>query len=325
MKLLIVTTSKETLDWKSLSNKLKAIKDGLNRTRNADWEVEILYKELTPEIKDGRITHAWFDGISIPLFQQGNHFICLHMSDKQRKAWKIKPSLRGSNQRDSDLRGEMYVWADENTQRGTTRTNQFIQSILHECSHEIANATEVPDKTHEYHDKNTNIAGIFDSYDLKTWKPKYEAYQKAEISSLQALIAKLTPVSKPLFPYRISQAYGVRNDAWYPRTKHHIGTDFAVPEGTPILAPWDCEVTQSLFSTQLGNYCEVKYGGKYYYFMHLKSKAYPGIKKKGWVMCISGNTGFSTAPHLHIECWTIPRDITKLNESNYKQFTSPIK
>lgn len=324
MKLLIVTTDKETVYWNSLPDKLKKVKNALDSMEGnvEPWEVEVLYKDVVPEVKSGRVTHDWFNGISYPLFRQGNHLVALHMSENQKKKWKIKPTLRGSNQRDTDFVGEMYFWADENTRRGML--SQFVQTLLHECSHEIANSTGVPDNTHEYHNQKPDISRIFPSYNMAHWQPEYQAGMK-KVSFLQKLLQQLLGAQKkPVFfwqDYPVSQEYGVRNAAWYPKTKHHIGTDYATPEGTPIIAPKDCEVVRSELSSVLGNWCEVKMGDNYYCFMHLRTRALLGQRKEGWVIGFTGNTGFTTAPHCHIEGWTVPRNLKIINESNYKKYT----
>ncbi len=323
MKYLIITTDKNTLAWKSLPSKLKAIKAALDKTKNATWEVEIIYRDLTPKVVNGRVDNEWFDGISHPLFKQGNHFVAIHFGLTQRDKFGIKPTLRGSNINDSDWVGEMYFWSDEHTER--KGLSQFIQTSLHEASHELARTTHVLDKTHDYHAKNPDISGIFSTYDMSKWQPTYIASQKATVSWLQSILSLLKPKPVTLFNFPISQAYGVKNAAWYPKTKHHIGTDFAVPEGTPIVAPFDCEVISSAVSVQLGNYCGVKVGNKYYYCMHLQHKATLGTRKKGQIIGFTGNTGFSTNPHLHVEGWHGLRDISKINETNFRQLTFEVK
>ena len=81
--------------------------------------------------------------------------------------------------------------------------------------------------------------------------------QKKQITFLQGIVAALkallaskseTSLLHPVEKYRdlISQVYGVVDPISYPQTGHHIGTDYACPVGTPVLAPWDGEVGLSL-------------------------------------------------------------------------------
>lgn len=322
MKLLIVTTDATLLKWKSLDEKKAAILAVLNTTKNATWEIEIIYRDLTPEVIGGRITYDWFDHFSYPLFRQGNHIVGLHMSLDQQKKWKIQRSLRGSNQRDKDFVGEFYFFSDEKSKR--EGLSQFIQTCLHEISHELAHTTDCPkDLTHEYHGTHPDISGIFPSYDLATWQPVYQK-QLTLIEQLKQLIASFTKPQKPKFfmdDYPISQAYGVPNAAWYPKTGHHIGTDIATPENTPILAPWPCEVTRVGYSATMGNWCEVYNGEEYYYFLHLKAKPVLGQRQKGWVIAFTGKTGNVTGPHLHLEGWYNKRNIDAINKDNWQDLT----
>ena len=191
----IITTDPQTLLWKSLSSKLKEIKDALDTAKNANWYVSIEYRDLKPEVVNGRITHKWFDDT----FGELNDFIVLHMSDAQRTEWGVKPTLRGSNQVDHDDIGEMYVWADENTKRG--RYNQFIQTILHELRHEICRGIGVEDDTHELHGQSGDIRPHFATFNMDAYRPQRQTLTKLLRRSLIEIIERLTPApSYPQFP-----------------------------------------------------------------------------------------------------------------------------
>jgi len=329
MKLLILTTDPTLLKWRTLPKKLDAITQALNKTKNATWEIEVRYRPLVPTLDARyRITHAWYDALSYPLFREGNHFIYLHFSANQWTKYGFPKGLRGSNHADTDFVGESYGWADENTERGDTGLNQFIQNVLHELSHAIARSTGVTDKTHEYHAKHHNISGLFSSYDMAHWHPTYQAGM-AKISQLQKIIDALLGTKRPqhFFPLHktaITQAYGVPNPVWYPRTGHHIGTDYATPIGTAIIAPDDCEVVRAKTDTALGNWCEVRLDDMYLTFAHLKSKPMLGNRKQGWVIGFTGDTGFVTGPHCHVEAWSVPRDVSILTKDNFREYTSDV-
>lgn len=323
MKLLIVTTGKNTLKWKSLPKKIETIRKALNKTPNATWEVSVEYRDIVPKVVAGRIPHEWFNDFSYPLFRQGNHFVYLHLPLLQRKALGLDTTVRGINQNDTDYVGESYGWSDENTPRDGQ--NMFVQNVLHEVSHELAPTTNTPDKTHEYHGANPDISGIFANYDMARWQPKYQAELK-EVSRLQAILKTLQgkPQFTSPFPlHRISNPYGVRNEAFYPRTKHHIGTDYATPVGTPILAPSEGEIINTGSDKTLGNWCEFQTNGYYIYFLHQQTKPLPGKFKPGMVLGFTGNSGFTTGPHCHVEVMREPRGVVlaKINEGNFKKLT----
>ncbi len=98
------------------------------------------------------------------------------------------------------------------------------------------------------------------------------------------------PVNGP-----VSSKYGMRARGM------HYGTDFAVPIGTPVVAPEDGVVWQAGWGGDAGLMVAINSGNTQHKLMHLsKVKVAPGEKvKRGQVVGLSGNTGLSTGPHLH--------------------------
>ncbi|PSJ44052.1 murein DD-endopeptidase MepM [Zobellella endophytica] len=88
------------------------------------------------------------------------------------------------------------------------------------------------------------------------------------------------------------------------RVQPHNGTDFAVPTGTPVLAPGDGVVVKAVRHALAGNYLVIRHGRQYTTrFLHLSRFL---VKKgdtvrRGQRIALSGNTGRSTGPHLHYE------------------------
>ncbi|EKY3238956.1 murein DD-endopeptidase MepM [Cronobacter sakazakii] len=90
------------------------------------------------------------------------------------------------------------------------------------------------------------------------------------------------------------------------RVAPHKGVDFAMPQGTPVLAVGDGEVVMAKRSGAAGYYVAIRHGRTYTTrYMHLKKLLVkPGQKvKRGDRIALSGNTGRSTGPHLHYEIW----------------------
>jgi len=86
----------------------------------------------------------------------------------------------------------------------------------------------------------------------------------------------------------------------------HKGVDFKAPVGTPIEAPFAGTVTRRNWSTRSNGRCVelvAKGSGMKAYFLHLSSvDVRPGQSvERGDLLGRSGNTGRSTAPHLHYE------------------------
>jgi murein DD-endopeptidase MepM/ murein hydrolase activator NlpD len=90
---------------------------------------------------------------------------------------------------------------------------------------------------------------------------------------------------------------------------YHTGVDYAVPEGTPVLAVADGEITNANWGRSYGVQLVQKLDGGYFIYAHLsKTLVKPGDKVvAGQEIAKSGNTGNSTGPHLHAELRSGPR------------------
>ncbi|MDY6937632.1 MAG: M23 family metallopeptidase [Cyanobacteriota bacterium] len=93
---------------------------------------------------------------------------------------------------------------------------------------------------------------------------------------------------------------------WEGRPRAHYGVDVALPIGTPLYIPSDgraieAEITCSSSSVG-GNAALIELSGSKFSFraLHL-DKCMPGTKRAGEIYALSGNTGYSTGPHLHWE------------------------
>ncbi|MBM3403677.1 MAG: M23 family metallopeptidase [Bacteroidetes bacterium] len=104
---------------------------------------------------------------------------------------------------------------------------------------------------------------------------------------------------------RIGSYFGYRTDPFYKIRKFHTGIDFSAPTGTKIFATGDGVVIKaSRSSGGYGNEIVIDHGFSYRtVYAHLsKFKVRVGQKvKRGAVIATVGNTGKSTAPHLHYE------------------------
>ena len=134
--------------------------------------------------------------------------------------------------------------------------------------------------------------------ELSSYESIYDKV-KTDIQRI-AHIPSIRPVEggylNSIFGYRIDPIDGVR--------RFHQGQDITIPVGTPIYAPADGAVMRAYYLGGYGNHINIKH--KYGYstiFAHL-SKIYVKYGQKiqrGDLVGMTGNTGRSTAPHLHYE------------------------
>ncbi|MCV2508529.1 MAG: murein DD-endopeptidase MepM [Candidatus Lightella neohaematopini] len=88
--------------------------------------------------------------------------------------------------------------------------------------------------------------------------------------------------------------------------KPHRGVDFAMPKGTPIFSVSDGKVISSKIDKAAGKYITINHNNQYITrYMHLDKLLVKSgqFVRYGDRIALSGNTGYSTGPHLHFEVW----------------------
>jgi len=102
----------------------------------------------------------------------------------------------------------------------------------------------------------------------------------------------------------LSSNYGYRSDPFSRKYKFHDGHDFSVPTGTDVYSSANGRVIKSQYLGSFGNYVEIDHGNGYItVYGHLSSREVRRGEKvlRGQKIGEVGNTGRSTAPHLHYE------------------------
>lgn len=192
LKQVILTSSTDTLNWKSLPQKLKMWGDAVNSGTNIKYDVEVKYKSAMPVVKDGRIDHEWLLSHFADEYKSGADIVALHFTEKQHAAWGIKSTLRGSNPNTKKEVSDYWFASDEHSLR--KGHDRFVQVGLHELSHEKSQHDGTPDITHEYHDEYKDITGLFKTFDWSNFQKRRQA-QKKQIKGLKgqilALVARL--------------------------------------------------------------------------------------------------------------------------------------
>ena len=110
----------------------------------------------------------------------------------------------------------------------------------------------------------------------------------------------------PINGARLSSSFGMRKHPILGYNKMHRGTDFAAPEGTPIMASGDGIILKAGWCGGGGNCVKIKHNKTYQtIYAHMKNfskLAIPGNRiKQGQIIGYVGSTGMSTGPHLHYE------------------------
>ena len=106
----------------------------------------------------------------------------------------------------------------------------------------------------------------------------------------------------PINGARLSSPFGNRKHPILGFTKHHNGTDFAAPTGTPIMASGNGTVIKAGWCGNGGNCVRIRHNSSYttgYGHMSKIATKTGRRVRQGQVIGYVGSTGMSTGPHLH--------------------------
>ena len=135
---------------------------------------------------------------------------------------------------------------------------------------------------------------------------KYETDKLSGYFDINGKSMEKALMKTPINGARLSSSFGVRKHPILGFNKKHLGTDFAAPLGTPIMASGTGTIVKAQWCGGGGNCIKIKHNSTYStVYAHL-SKFASGIKsktkvKQGQIIGYVGSTGLSTGPHLHYE------------------------
>ncbi len=120
---------------------------------------------------------------------------------------------------------------------------------------------------------------------------------------------------------RISSRYNLRR--LHPIKKRripHLGTDYAAPYGTPIMAVADGVITKATYNRNNGRYVKMRHNNTYEtQYLHMQRFAKgirPGVNvSQGSIIGYVGSTGLATGPHVCFRFWKNKRQIDHLKEN----------
>ena len=131
-------------------------------------------------------------------------------------------------------------------------------------------------------------------------KKNYNGHYDENGKSVKKALMK-TPINGA----RLSSSFGMRKHPILGYNKMHRGTDFAAPEGTPIMASGDGVIIKAGWCGGGGNCVKIKHNKTYqtiYAHEKFSNISIPGNRvKQGQIIGYVGSTGMSTGPHLHYE------------------------
>ena len=114
------------------------------------------------------------------------------------------------------------------------------------------------------------------------------------------------------------------------RWKAHLGTDYAAPTGTPILATAGGTVVAATYTSANGNYVKIKHNGTYTtQYLHM-SRIAKGMRngtrvEQGQVIGYVGSTGLATGPHVCYRFWKNGKQVDPLREPMQRTEPRPSK
>ena len=128
----------------------------------------------------------------------------------------------------------------------------------------------------------------------------------ADFFDAQGISSRSMLMKTPVDGARISSGFGMRFHPVLGFSRMHKGIDFAVPDGTPVMAAGSGVVQIAGKSHGYGNLVLINHGNGYMTAYGHLSRFAAGIHKgmrvrQGQVIAFSGHTGLATGPHLHYE------------------------
>ena len=241
----------------------------------ADYASKTLYDKRLKEFKANyNAVTSNIEGIQSRLRELDNQILDIEQKDKAVRAYAGMPDV------DIDIKKLGVGGVD-------FRDNKVLNNLAPAVSKEISELQLDIEKL----SRQVN-------FELASYETIYEKV-KSDIDRIRHI-----PSIRPVEGGYLNSTFGFRNDPIDNVRRFHHGQDITVKTGTPVLAPADGIVKRAYYAGGFGNHIKIKHESGYTtLFAHLsKIKVKHGQKvKRGEIIGLTGNTGRSTAPHLHYE------------------------
>lgn len=129
-------------------------------------------------------------------------------------------------------------------------------------------------------------------------------YPGKGFSSNVRLSFLVTPFKSPLSHMNVTSEFGYRKNPFSGVNEFHPGIDLKATYNTPIYSPYKGKIITVEYSEFYGNTLKIEHTGGYisvYYHLNRIDVKLGSIVEKGDLLGLTGNTGRSTGPHLHLE------------------------
>ncbi len=196
---------------------------------------------------------------------------------------------------------------DDNIYRVVLGAEPIEKSVRHAGIGGVDRYTDIKEKNFSH---SNLVLVLQEKVDLLRRKLYIETKSQDEVvalaekkEKLYASIPAIQPISNKQL-VALASGYGWRTHPIYKVKKMHTGIDFAASIGTPIYATADGVAEVSVRFSGYGKMVEIDHGFGYrtrYAHMHEFAVRSGQNVKRGDLIGYVGNTGLSTAPHLHYE------------------------
>jgi len=272
-------------------------------------------KELAAEVKAGRKCLVLWDNNDQPLqfYIPVSSDLAMVIKKTKQKKWNLdfQPINYSVKSDILNIKIEKNPTSDIAYQTGN---NQLANAFLAVFKSGVNfNNLRQGDKLVVFYDQKVRLGRPYGAPEItaamieERGKPKYRYLFKEKFYDEKGQeVTKQFLFAMPIIGAKVRSKFTLKR--FHPILKKyraHLGTDYAAPSGTKIMAAGDGTVKSVGWQNGYGNTVEISHSGGYKtLYAHMKSFA-KGIKKgqsikQGTVIGYVGSTGLSTGPHLHM-------------------------
>ena len=221
-----------------------------------------------------------------------------HISDLEKQAEKLKVQIKDLQEQGDLIRNLLKLPQIDNDHRQVGVGGKIESHILNNYNYLVPIQGYSLGELHFDYDVINKLANL-ESISYREMEDRLDA---AKDKYLRIPAIHPIPLDQKHF---FSSDFGFRRDPFNRSKKHfHKGHDFSARTGTPVVATANGVVKKSKYFGSFGNYIEIDHGNGYVTAYGHLSRRHVKVGDRvirGQKIGQVGNTGKSTAPHLHYE------------------------